>query len=114
MKNGLIFLSILFIGIICSPSAIAAKEDPVTKMEMTIISTTEDDFITDKGNFRMNADTIVKDANGKDIQLRYVSLPCVADVEFEVSKETYQYTRAIVVKKVIGKKYNEVMSKDPI
>ena len=113
-KSVLILISIFMVGTICSSMAIAAKGDPVVKVRMTILSATEDDFISDKGNFWMNADTIVKDANGKDLQLRYVSLPCVADVEFEKSKGTAQYTKAIIVKKVIGKKHNQVMSKDPI
>ena len=114
IKNTTIFVFILLIGLSCSSIALAAKGDPVVNMKMTILSATEDDFVSDKGNFRMNADTLVRGINGNETLLRYVTLPCVAEVEFEKSKGTAHDAKVIVVKKILGKKHNEVMSEDPI
>ena len=80
--------------------------EAMAEMEtMVIAETTEDNFTSDVGVVFMITDqTVVLDPNGAVSDLRYIRLPCRADVDYEASDSGTPVASTVTVIETLRKK----------
>jgi len=100
----LIFALLLFV----SP-AICFSEVMVKTASMVVTEMTEDTFTSDFGIFLIAEKTVVLDQNGDVSDLRYVRLPCRAEVDYEASDSGTLVARTVTVLETLRRKQD----KDP-
>ncbi|MBC2712468.1 MAG: hypothetical protein HGJ94_16230 [Desulfosarcina sp.] len=99
----MIWLLITAIPLFAS-QAMAINDAMVKTITVTIQQTTEENFLSDSGEFRMIDETVVQNQKGEISDLRYIRLPCRAEVTFEVSDAKMQNALEIKVIETLRRK----------
>lgn len=102
------WLLVLALLLFVSP-ALDVSEATAQTATMVITGTTEDNFTSDFGIFLITDKTVVLDKNGEVSDLRYVRLPCRAEVDYETSDSETLVARTVTVRETLRRKQD----KDP-
>lgn len=105
-QAGFLLMICLLITIILlfeSP-AVAINHAMLKTITVTIQQTTEDNFLSDSGEFRIVDQTVVQNQKGEMSDLRYIRLPCRAEVTFEMSNTQMQNALEIKVLETLKRK----------
>lgn len=76
---------------------------------MVITETTEDNFTSDDGLILLTEKTVLVDTEGNVSDLRYIRLPCRAEVAYETTESGTSVARKITVLETLRRKQD----KDP-
>ena len=87
-----------------SAQAMAVNEAMMKTVTVTIEETTEDNFISDSGEFRIVEQTVLLNRNGEVSDLRYIGLPCKAILTYEASNEEMPIALEIKVIETLRRK----------
>jgi len=102
------WLLVLALLLFVSP-ALDVSEATAQTATMVITGTTEDNFTSDFGIFLITGQTVVLDKNGEVSDLRYIRLPCRAEVDYETSDSETLVARTVTVRETLRRKQD----KDP-
>jgi len=94
---------LIFVLLFVSP-AVSFSEVMVKTATMVITGTTEDNFTSDLGIFLITGKTVVLDQNGDASDLRYIRLPCRAEVDYEASDSGMPVAHKITVLETLRRK----------
>ncbi|WP_319525033.1 hypothetical protein [uncultured Desulfosarcina sp.] len=100
----LIFALLLFVSSVIDAGVAMAKT-----ATMVITETTEDNFTSDVGIIFLAEKTVLLDPVGNVSDLRYIRLPCRAEVAYETSDAGKPVARKIMVLETLRRKQD----KDP-
>jgi hypothetical protein len=112
-KGRFIPISALWLFIIAlllfSVQAMAVSAAMMKTITVTIEETTEDNFISDSGEFRIIEKTVLLNQDGEVSDLRYIRLPCKAILTYKTSNAEIPIALEIRVIETLRRKNN----KDP-